>query len=337
MKTVIFACGLLIKNLAVNNKHDLIGQIHVGNELTSLKTGHRLSAAGSTPDKSAQLVMVAPFLLSSFTYDCSNGSILIASADLENIFCGISDSIIANQLVRFRNRQNVTFPSNKFTPILYDIVVPVSPAEEKCRIEAIRISSICKEHSILWGYCPEHLHKPHKAIPDAFVSVLDDLVGCFININTGGFQLDMDDRHTVDQKRDITASVVVLRIGAEISLLSDLIARAATGYLGSGEEVEIDLVPGVLRIGRIQITFNGKRTTVNKVIRLYRSVCLQFHNIKHTAHLIIGERNIIQSSAVAFKQDIFPVVDKFRNGLVLQNFLFPACFCKKFDQIRFKI
>ena len=194
--------------------------------MARLERGHRLAAARRAPNEAAALLVLTPALLPGAAHDGVDGRVLVAAADLQHIGIAVGDGVVADQLVRLGNGEDVRRARNQLAPVADDVVVAVAPVEEERRMEAVMTARIGEVQRVLWRDGPEYLHKAHEPLEDILLRVFLELRRRLEHVHTRRLELNLYDRDAVNQKRDVAATVGVVRMRAdELRLLGNLIAR----------------------------------------------------------------------------------------------------------------
>ena len=115
----------------------------------------------------------------------------------------IQHAVLANHQVRGRD---VESSLGKCKVILNGLVVFIYPACEELLIElsavvggdVARLGAVCYH---------EHLHEPHQATELAFFAVFLDLTICVHERVILVFQLNVNQRQTIDEKRDVKTAI----------------------------------------------------------------------------------------------------------------------------------
>ncbi|CAB0590190.1 hypothetical protein CIP107554_00690 [Corynebacterium diphtheriae] len=174
----------------------------VSDELSGLKAGNRLAGAGGVPDVAAQLVAAVPVVTVHTVSDTRGRIVLVGTHRQQVARDTVSDGVEADELVRHRNGQQRTC---HVVPLVDRLVVEVGPVEEVVRVE-LACARVGEVDRLLRGHGDEDLHQGEDALVDALMGVLGYLVRTLGNRHAGALQLDVEDRHTVDEQHHVATS-----------------------------------------------------------------------------------------------------------------------------------
>ena len=129
-----------------------------------------------------------------------------------------------------RDRQQV---GSDTLPVVYLLVVEVCPMEVERRGKILRCSRVGEVQSLLRCHSHEYLYQREDAMrEDTLVGILLDLVDSLSHIHTASLQLDMDNRHTIDEQHHIaTASSAQWVLCLELWLTHNLINTLSGTHL----------------------------------------------------------------------------------------------------------
>ena len=321
-KSAIFLQRLGSELDSVHQKHNLIGVLAVGNELSGFERRHGFAAAGRVPDVAAQTIAPVPMDLGNAIGNTACRIILIAAHDLQNAVRAVRHSIKPDQLMRHGDGQQIRCDP---VPIVDRLVVGVSPVKVKVLVKFPFGAGIGK----IQRFCRLHRHKNlnqgKNTGEDSLVGVFFNLIGSLCHGNTALFQLDMNDGHTVDEQHEIAAPILQhLGLACKLRLLRNLIAALTSGDLPSVVDLQGNFFSEMQHVIGI-VTRDGHGFSVNKAVQLHR--CAQIGDLlQNLLHFSVSQRRVVQAvdAAVVLKEDACPVVNEVRFRWVFQNGGFPS-------------
>ena len=151
-------------------------------------------------------------------------------------------------------------------PVVDGFIVRISPMEIEVPVELAFRARIGE----IQGFCGFHgnknLNQRIDARENTFVSILFDLICSLSDGYAALFQLNMDHRHTIDQKHQVTAAVLQhLRFTCENGLLCDLITALSGGDLLTVIDFQRHFLAEMERISGI-VARQGDGLTVDKAV-----------------------------------------------------------------------
>ena len=193
------------------------------------------------------------------------------------------------------------------------------------RIEVAIRTRICKVQRLFRIHCNKDLNQREKSCEDTFMSILLNLIHSLSYRNTGFLQFNMENRHAIDQKHEITTAILQdLFMSRKDRLLYYLItAFPASNFhtIIDPETYFLTIMQGIIRI----LSDYGNSFSINKSIQCNRSPAFS-DLLQEFIHLLRNKRTIIKpvNISVILKKDIRPVPDQILFGRILNYLLLPA-------------
>ena len=192
--------------------------MRVGYELGRFEACHGLAGAGGMPYVAAgaprgaalgSLVPLAPAYLVGYG---GGRVVLITAHDLQAAVRAVGQGVEADELVchgdgEQRGGEAFPFIGPGFVTRADGLVVEVPPVEEKVRVERAR-AGVGEVVRLVGSHSYEDLRQAEEPREHALVGVLLDLAGGLADWDATALELDMDDRHAVDEQAQVSATVV---------------------------------------------------------------------------------------------------------------------------------
>ena len=214
------------------------------------------------PDKSSFLSLMMVLGLGNLICDGIGGVILITPQNLAFAVPIVGDGIKSNEHRCPRNR--VEF-FDDFSPFIYWIIVEISPVKEKFSIKFLSISWIGKIERLFWRHCYKDLYQREDSCKHSFFVIFLDLGRGLIYGGSAFFEFDMDDWHSIDQKKKISPPIrqnFILFV--KFWLFDDLINTGSSSDFLSIIDVKSDFLPTIERVVRI-VPSNRNRYCIDKI------------------------------------------------------------------------
>jgi len=156
------------------------------------------------PDKSSFLSLMMMFGFGNLICYRIGSVILITPQNLEFVVPIVGDGIKSNEHMRHRNREEFF---DDFSPFIYRIIVEISPVKEKFSIKFLSISWIGKIERLFWRHCYKDLYQREDSCKHSFFVIFLDLGRGLIYGDSALFEFDMDDWHSIDQKKNVSPPI----------------------------------------------------------------------------------------------------------------------------------
>lgn len=214
------------------------------------------------PDKSSFLSLMMVLGLGNLICDGIGGVILITPQNLEFAVPIVGDGIKSNEHMRHRNREKFF---DDFSPFIYRIIVEIGPVKEKFSIKFLSISWIGKIERLFWRHCYKDLYQREDSCKHSFFVIFLDLGRGLMDRNSAFFEFDMDDRHSIDQKKNVSPPIRQNFIFLfKFWLFDDLINAGSSGDFLSIIDVKSDFLATIERVVRI-VPSNRNRYCIDKI------------------------------------------------------------------------
>ena len=222
--------------------------------------------------------------------------------------------------------------------MLGDVVPPVllgvglvGPVEHELAVEVAVVGELLdtgvrKVQRLVRVHGHEDLHELHDARrEDALAGVLLDLHDGVAHIDAAALELDVDDRHAVDEQHHVATPLrkdALLRLEARLD--GDLVAGAPARDLVAAVDAQGHLGAVVQRVHRV-VALDDDVAPVDEAVHVGSRI-LGVHLLQDLAHLRVGERAPVQVVLVVVvgEEDVRPVPDEVLLGRVTQNPVSPA-------------
>ena len=224
---------------AVHQKDHLVGVVRVGYELGRFEARHGLAGAGGMPyvaagtSRGTALGSLVPFASAHLVGYGGGRVILVASHDLQAAVRAVGHGIEADELVRHgdgehRGGESLPFVGSGFVARADGLVVEVLPVKIEVRVERAR-TRVGKVQRFIGSHSHEDLDQAEESREYALVGVLLYLAGGLADGDAAALELDVDDRHAVDEQTQVATTVVQdLALRRVDWLLSYLVATLAS-------------------------------------------------------------------------------------------------------------
>ena len=167
------------------------------------------------------------------------------------------------------------------------------------------------------------------------MSILLYLVACLKDGHAAALGLDVDERHAVDEKDQVTASIVE-PVGSRLEdgLLGDLVDALTAGDVTAIVCVQAHLAVEVSDVIRVA-TSDGDGPSVDEAVGPHGRAQLR-DLLQNLLHLTLGERAAVQPpvSLVVLVEDVRPVVQEVLLGGSEQHVALPAVVLETRDHSR---
>ena len=194
--------------------------------------------------------------------DGIGGIILITSQNFQFAIAIVGDGIKSNEHMRHRNREEFF---DDFSPFIYRIIIEISPVKEKFSIKFLSISWIGKIERLFWRHCYKDLYQREDSCEHSFFVIFLDLGRGLIDGDSAFFEFDMNDWHSIDQKKNVSPSIrqdFILFV--KFWLFDDLINAGSSGDFLSIIDVKSDFLPTIERVVRV-VPSNRNRHRIDKI------------------------------------------------------------------------
>ena len=188
--------------------------------------------------------------------------ILITSQNFEFAIAVVRYGIKSDQHMCHRNREQLL---NDFSPFIYRIIVEISPVKEKFSIKFLSISRIGKIERLFWRHCYKDLYQREDPCTPSFFLIFLDLGRGLIDGDSAFFEFDMNDWHSIDQKKNVSPPIrqnFILFV--KFWLFDDLINTWSSGDFFSIIDVKSDFLPTIERVVRV-VSSNRDRHRIDKI------------------------------------------------------------------------
>ena len=260
------------------------------------------------PDIPAELLPFRPIILRDTVRDRAGCIVLIAPHHFQNAVRIVRNHVIADHAVRHRDGEQLL---RHFFPVIDRIVVHIGPVEAEVTVDPGTAARIGKIDRLLRVHRHKELDKCKKPGENPLVQIFFDLIDRLFRRDTRSLQLDMDERHAVDQQHHVAPAILQnLILSRKDRLLRDLIAAPSRRDLAGAEDKEADFLSVVKRIGRI-LPLDRHCSAINP--RMERIGCLTPPDLlDQFVHLLLGQRAVIEpvDAVVVLIDDLRPVVDQ---------------------------
>ena len=315
---------------AVHEKDHLVGVVRVGYELGRFEARHGLAGAGGMPYVTAgaprgaalgSLVPFAPAHLVGYGGGCV---VLVAAHDFQAAVRAVSHGVEANELVRHWNgkqRGGEAFPfvGSGFIARADGLVVEVLPVEEEVRVERAR-ARVGEIARLVGGHPHEDLRQAEKPREHALVGIFLNLTSGLADGDAAALELDMDDRHAVDEQAQVSTAVVQDLVLRRIDrLLSYLVVTLAGCDLLTIVDLQAHLLAQVKRVVGV-VARDGDGLSVDEPVECEWGL-ERFDLFDDLRHLALGERAAVQTVyvGVVLEQNLRPVVDEVLLGGIAKH------------------
>ena len=204
-KVSVIIISLFPKLITIHQENDLVNFTGGLDQLCAFKARHCFTAAGSVVHIAALLTFVVP--VNSLYYlriDFISSVILIAAHNFKDIIRSIRNCAVTNQSVRHRNGKKLF---RNFFPVVNMLIVEVAPMKIVVGIESPFTSGVRKVQRFGRRHRNKHLNKREESRKYAVLHIFADLIARLFNRYRIVFELDMIQRHTVDQQHQIASAV----------------------------------------------------------------------------------------------------------------------------------
>ena len=213
------------------------------------------------------------------------------------------------------------------------LVVEVLPVEVEVGVKRA-CSRVGKVPRLIGSHSHKDLNQAEETREHALVRVFFDLSGCLAYGHATALELDMDDRHAVDEQAQVSATVVQdLALRRIDRLLSYLVAALAGCDLLTIIDLQAHLLAQVKRIVGV-VARDGDGLSVDEPVERERGL-ERFDLFDDLCHLALGERAAVQAVyvGVVLKQNLRPVVDEVLLGGIAKHAprIVPAMLLKNND------
>jgi hypothetical protein len=214
------------------------------------------------PDKSSFLSLMMMFGFGNLICYRIGSVILITSQNFEFAIAVVRYGIKSDQHMCHRNREQLL---NDFSPFIYRIIVEISPVKEKFSIKFLSISRIGKIERLFWRHCYKDLYQREDPCKHSFFLIFLDLGRGLIDGDSAFFEFDMNDWHSIDQKKNVSPPIrqnFILFV--KFWLFDDLINAGSSGDFFSIIDMKSDFFPIVERVVRV-VSSNRDRHRIDKI------------------------------------------------------------------------
>ena len=151
-----------------------------------------------------------------------------------------------------------------------------------------------KVSSLIRGHSHEDLNQAEKTCEYTFVSIFFNLTSGLAYRHATAFELDVDDRHAVDEQAQVSAAVVQdLALRRIDRLLSYLVAALASGDFLAVEDFQAYLLAQVKRIAGV-VARDGDGLSIDEPVERERGF-ERFDLFDDLRHLALREWTIVQA------------------------------------------
>jgi hypothetical protein len=214
------------------------------------------------PDKSSFLFLMMMLGFGNLICYRIGGVILITPQNLEFAVPIVGDGIKSNEHMRHRNREEFF---DDFSPFIYRIIIEISPVKEKFSIKLFSISRIGKIECLFWRHCYKDLYQGKDPCKHSFFVIFLDLGRGLIYGDSALFEFDMNDWHSIDQKKNVSPPIRQNFIFLfKFWLFDDLINTRSSGDFLSIIDVKSDFLATVERVVRV-VPSNRDRHRIDKI------------------------------------------------------------------------
>ena len=326
----VVARELRLQHLRILGPLHVVGVVRVGYELGRFEARHGLAGAGGMPYVTAgtprgaalgSLVPFAPAHLVGYGGGCV---VLVAAHDFQAAVRAVSHGVEANELVRHWNgkqRGGEAFPfvGSGFIARADGLVVEVLPVEEEVRVERAR-ARVGEIARLVGGHPHEDLRQAEKPREHALVGIFLNLTSGLADGDAAALELDMDDRHAVDEQAQVSTAVVQDLVLRRIDrLLSYLVATLAGCDLLTIIDLQAHLLTQVKRVVGV-VARDGDGLSVDEPVECEWGL-ERFDLFDDLRHLALGERAAVQAVyvGVVLEQNLRPVVDEVLLGGIAKH------------------
>jgi hypothetical protein len=214
------------------------------------------------PDKSSFLSLMMMFGFGNLICYRIGSVILITPQNFQFAVPIVGDGIKSNEHMRHRNREEFF---DDFSPFIYRIIIEISPVKEKFSIKFLSISWIGKIECLFWRHCYKDLYQREDSCKDPFFVIFLDLGRGLMDRNSAFFEFDMDDWHSIYQKKDVSPPIrqdFILFV--KFWLFDDLINTRSSGDFLSIIDVKSDFFATIERVIRV-VPSNRDRHRIDKI------------------------------------------------------------------------
>lgn len=206
---------------------------------------------------------------------------------------------------------------------------------EAAEREVATLAGVGKVHRLDGLHGHEDLHEREESGEHALVGVLLYLVARLGDGHAAALELDVDERHAVDEKGQVTTAIV--ESGGprlEDGLLSDLVDAPAADDVATVVYVQAHLAVEVSDVIRVA-TSDGDGPSVDEAVGSHGRVQLR-DLLQNLLHLTLGERVAVQPpvSLIVLVEDVRPVVQEVLLGGSEQHVALPAVVLETRDHSR---
>lgn len=206
---------------------------------------------------------------------------------------------------------------------------------EAAEREVATLAGVGKVHRLDGLHGHEDLHEREEPGEHALVGVLLYLVARLGDGHAAALELDVDERHAVDEKGQVTTAIV--ESGGprlEDGLLSDLVDAPAADDVATVVYVQAHLAVEVSDVIRVA-TSDGDGPSVDEAVGPHGRVQLR-DLLQNLLHLTLGERVAVQPpvSLIVLVEDVRPVVQEVLLGGSEQHVALPAVVLETRDHSR---
>ncbi len=210
----LFPC-LAVEILAVHDEDAFLDAVVLLEQRGSLEGGERLAAAGRVPDVSVAAVVVDAL------HNLLHGIDLIGPHDHQLLFADHEDHVAADGSAEVAFFKESLREGVEVGDLLVVLVRELVYGQEslfgiECKVAGVVVGEIERPVPITDD---EELHEAEQRFGvtvAGVVLVLDDLLHGPARTNAEGLQLDLHDRHAVDEQDDIVTVVAVVRVDAKL-------------------------------------------------------------------------------------------------------------------------
>ena len=157
----------------------------------------------------------------------------------------------------------------------------------------------------------EDLHERIDPRVDPLTCVFLNLEACLAYRNIRVLQLNMNNRHAVDQEKQIPSSLTLdIRVNRELRLVYDLIAAFAGSDFLSVVNLERNLFPE-MRLIVFVIAFDNDAAAIDEAIQLHRGP-ERFDLLQDLSHFAFSQRVVVKpvNLPVVLEKNVRPVFDQ---------------------------
>ena len=204
-------------------------------------------------------------------------------------------------------------------PVVDGFVVEVGPVEVVCLEVSVR-AGVGEVDRLVRVHGHEHLDQGEEPREDALVGVLADLVAGLAHAHAATLELDVDERHTVDEQHHVAAALWEhLGLGGEVRLSRYLVAAAASSDLRPVVDVQTHFFAKVQLICLV-VACDGDRAPVDEAVEAHGGA--QLHDLLDDLLHLAGCQGAaveVVPALVVLEEDLSPVVEEVLLGGVAQR------------------